>query len=126
MQWDAGQGPPPPEAHRPRRPLELGPPGRAVDGPLSRVAEPQGREPPLEAGGGDHAVRGRAERLEVATGALAEAAGEVVRTGTLAPEHPAVGVQEQGDRAVGDGPFEDPKAVGSRLVRDQVDLAAFD
>ena len=57
-----------------------------------------------------------AEGLEVSAGALAEAAGEVVRAGALAPEHPAVGVEQERDRPVEDLTFEDAEAVGAGLV----------
>ena len=48
---------------------------------------------------------------------------EMVRAGAFAAEHPAVGVEEERDRAFGDVPFEDTEAVGPPLVPGQVDLA---
>ena len=91
-----------------------------------RWSDPERREPGFQRVGSLAPVRAVAERLEVAARPFPEPAGEVVRAGALAPEHPAVGVEQERDGAVGDLAFEDAEAVGAAVVAGDVDLAAFD
>ena len=78
--------------------------------PVDEAAEEAHANPPPAAteenqasrsGGAGPAPRFGSQRLEVAARALAQAAGEVVRAGALAPEHPAVGVEQERDGPVG-------------------------